>query len=148
MPFTVMLSLFGALQLFCCVFILMFDNHKHSTRSTFYASILGLACSLAIGSYLSIQTDEFNAITRDYPKQDDPLPNLMFTYYGLDISSELTLILIFPMMAYIFYHKLQNYLSLQKSETQVGRETNSCQNGALFGLIQIGSNIAGTAHPI
>ena len=106
MPFIIMLSLYAVLQLFSCVFILMFDNQKHSTRSTFYASILGLACSLGIASYLVIQTDEFNAITRDYPKQDDPLPALIPTYYSIEIGGIVTMTMILPMMAYIFYHKL------------------------------------------
>ena len=68
MPFTIALSLYASLLLFSCLFILMCGNHQHTIRSNFYASLLGLCCSVGIGVYLNIQFQEFNAITRMYPK--------------------------------------------------------------------------------
>lgn len=66
----------------------------------------------------------------------------MLTYYSIDMGSELTLVLILPMMAYIFYHKLQKYISLGKSENQGQRATNSYRNFCLvLFAVQIVSNI-------
>ena len=116
MPLVIGLSLFAAFQLFASLFILMFNSHNHTVRSTYYASILGMVSSFAIGVYLAIEASELNAELRQYPKLDnDPLPKLMPTYWCYQIGAAASLLFIFPMMAFTFYHKLEKYLALQSS---------------------------------
>ena len=115
MPLVIALSLFAAFQLFASIFILMFNSHNHSVRSTYYASILGMVSSFAIGVYLAIDASELNALLRNYPKNSDPFPKLMPTYWSYQIGAAGSLLFIFPMMAFIFYHKLDDYLALQRA---------------------------------
>ena len=94
----------------------MFNNNKNAIRSTYYASILGLVSSLAIGVYLSVQAFELNAEIRSYSKQIDPLPKLMPFYRSVQIGATASSLIVFPMMSFIFYHKLEKRIALDRTE--------------------------------
>ena len=144
LSFVIGLGLFALFQLFASVFILMFNNSKNAIRSTYYASILGLVSSLAIGVYLSIEAANWNALIRDYSKQVDPLPKLMPFYRSIQIGATASLLLIFPMMGFTFYHKLQKRVALDRIEgLNKDGSSKSCQGwGIVLFWIQNSTLIA------
>lgn len=104
-------------QLFSSVIILMFHSRNHSAiRTVYYAAITGMLFSFAIGVYLTIEATQLNAALRTYPKHDGPLPKLMPYYWSQQVGAAVSLLFVFPMMAFTFYHSLEKYLELQKKQ--------------------------------
>ena len=123
----------------------MFSNNKNAIRSTYYASILGLVSSLAIGAYLSVQGSELNAEIRQYSKQVDPLPKLLPFYRSVQIGATASLLLVFPMMSFIFYHRLEKRMILDRTEgLNQGGSSKICQSwGIVLFWVQNSAHIAG-----
>ena len=109
-----MLALFGLIQMFASISAFTFNSQSHTTKSLYYTSLMGMLTSFATGVYCCIQASEYNANTRLVPKHNDILPNLMPFYWWLQIASCVSLLFVFPMMLFIFYHKMGAYLKLQK----------------------------------
>ena len=113
-PDAVAFAICGLLQLVSAVLILINNAHPKTTKSIYYASIIGMASVFASGVSYSINASQFNSLTRNYPRTEDPLPKMIWMYWSFQIGAFLLFILAFPMFLFVFYHKLEKYIELQR----------------------------------
>lgn len=65
-----------------------------------------MIAAFAIGIQMVILAQEYNFMTRSYLKNSDLMPELMPLYYSIQLDGTVSLMLSFPMFAFIFYHQL------------------------------------------
>ena len=103
--------------------------------------------AFAMGVYYAIEAVEYNANTRNYPKTDGPLPHVMPAYWSLQMGASTLFLFVFPMMLFIFYHKLEGYIRLQRQEKPEKAAGKDLQGWCLFlFLLQALSNVSSNTH--
>jgi hypothetical protein len=108
-PFAAILGIFAAAQ-FCSSLAIVILNRKGSARTLYYNSLLGLLVSFAVGVSLTILASEYNSLTRIIPKDQDVLPTIMPFYWATQVDATATFLFSVPMLLFIFYYNLEDYL--------------------------------------
>lgn len=70
--------------------------------------------AFAIGVNSTILSSEYNTALRAIPKNQTVMPTLSRFYYAIQADSVATLLLTVPMLFFIFYHNLEDYLQEQR----------------------------------
>jgi len=92
--------------------IYLANMKAHTTKTIYYCSFIGMLISFTIGVYLSILAQEYSITTRAAKKGSIPL--LIRLFWTIQTDAVTSLLFMFPMMLFIFYHKLGKFLALQK----------------------------------
>lgn len=106
LPFSVVLCIFTFLQFFSAINVLCFNLRTNKTMTIYYSALIGMLSIFGLGVYLVLQGIEFNFATRLFPKDAEVFPQLMPFYWTIQVTSTASFLFMFPMMAFVFYHKL------------------------------------------
>lgn len=124
-PFAVVLGVFATTQ-FCSSLAIALLNRKSGTgRLLYYCSLMGMLVAFAIGVSLTILSSEYNSAMRIIPKDQTEIPTLERFYYSIQADSVACLLLTVPMLFFVFYHNLEDYLQEQREAkvTMIGPQT-------------------------
>jgi hypothetical protein len=117
-PFAVVLGVFAAVQFCSSLAITITNRNKGSAGTLYYNSLVGLLTSFAVGVSMTILASEYNTFTRPVTKDQTVLPTLMPFYYTLQVDATATFLFSVPMLLFVFYHNLEDYLKQQREATQ------------------------------
>lgn len=109
-PFAVVLGVFATVQFFCSLAIALLNRNSGAGRLLYYCSLMGMLVAFAIGVSLTILTSEYNTAMRPIPKNQTEIPTLEPFYYAIQADSLATFLLTVPMLFFVFYHNLEDYL--------------------------------------
>lgn len=115
-PFAVVLGVFATTQFFTSLAIALLNRNRGSGRLIYYCSLLGMLVAFAIGVSLAILSSEYNSAMRSVPKDQTEIPTLNRFYYSIQVDSVATLLITVPMLFFIFYYNLEDYLQEQREE--------------------------------
>lgn len=113
-PFAVVLGVFATTQFLTSLAIALLNRNSGAGRLIYYCSLLGMLVAFAIGVSLTILSSEYNSAMRPIPKDQTEIPTLNRFYYSIQVDSVATLLLTVPMLFFIFYYNLEDYLQEQR----------------------------------
>lgn len=145
------LGVFAAAQ-FCSSLAIVLSNRKRGAAGTlYYNSLAGVLTSFAVGVSVTILASEYNTFTRAIPKNQTDLPTIMPFYYSLQVDATATFLFAVPMLLFVFYNNLEDYLQEQREASKLTTLPAQALNKqvwllALF-LLNAFAHIASTPRP-
>jgi hypothetical protein len=94
--------------------IFILSRKQKTAAALYYNALIALFASFSIGVSLTILASEYNSGTRQLPKDQSFFPTMMPFYYTIQVDATATFLLAVPMLLFIFYYNLEDYLTEQR----------------------------------
>lgn len=104
---------------FCASLAILISNRKQGATGTlYYNSLVALLAAFAIGVDITILASEYNTWTRTVLKDQTVIPTLMPFYWTIQVDATATFLFSVPLLLFIFYNNLEDYLKEQREKNQ------------------------------